>query len=81
MPVTYAEFYCGMTNDPHEGDPSAVYKDETPVPVSSIRPTLANIVSAVCGESHQDAYLMFSWGGDGVPYTCVLLQVTMCPSS
>ena len=50
-PVTYAEFYRVMTNDPHEGDPSAVYTDETPVPVGGIRPTPANIVSDVYGDS------------------------------
>ena len=35
-PVTYAEFYRIVTNDPHEGDPSAVYKDKTPVPVGDL---------------------------------------------
>ena len=54
-PVTYAEFYCVVTNDPHKGDPSTVYKDKTTVPVCGIRPTPSNIVSAVCGESNPDA--------------------------
>ena len=35
-PVIYAEFYRIVTNDPHEGDPFAVYEDETPVPVGGI---------------------------------------------
>ena len=61
-PVTYAEFHRVVTNDPHEGDPSAVYEDETPVHVSGIRSTPANIVSAVCGDSNPDAYLLFSRG-------------------
>ena len=43
-PVTYAEYYCVVTNGPHEGDPSAVYKDKTPFPLGGIRPTPANIV-------------------------------------
>ena len=80
-PVTYAEYYRVVTNDPHEGDPSAVYEDETPVPVGGIRPTPVNIVSAVCGDSNPDACLLFSRGADGVPYARVLLQVTMCPRS
>ena len=57
-PVTYTEFYRVVTNDPHKGDPSAVYKDKTLVPVGGIRPTPANIVSAVCGDSNPDAYLL-----------------------
>ena len=81
LPVTYAEFYRVVTNDPHDGDPSAIYEDETPVPVGGVRATTANIVSAVCGESNPDAYLMFTRGGDGVPIARVLLQVTMCPRS
>ena len=48
--VTYVEFYRVVTNDPHKGDPSAVYEEETPVPVGGIRPTLANIFLAVCGD-------------------------------
>ena len=80
-PVTYAEYYHVVTNDPHEGDPSAVYKDETPVPFGGIRPTPANIFSAVCGDSNPDAYLLFSRGGGGAPYARVLLQITMCPRS
>ena len=55
-PVRYAEYYRVMTNDLHEGDPSVVYKDETPVsPVGGIRPTPANIVTAVCGDFNPDA--------------------------
>ena len=80
-PVTYEEYYRVVTNDPHEGDPSAVYEDETPVPVGGIRLTPANIVTAVCGDLNPDAYLLFSKGGYGVPYARVLLQVTMCPHS
>ena len=80
-PVTYAEFYHIVTNNPHEGDPSAVYGEETPVPVGGIRPTPANIVSAVCGDSKPDSYLLFSRGGYRVSYARVLLQVTMCPRS
>ena len=80
-PVTYADFYRVGTNDLYKGDPSAVYKDETPVTACGIRPTPAHIVSAVCGESNPDAYLLFLRGGDGVPYARVLLQVTMCQRS
>ena len=58
-PVMYQEYYRVVTNDPHEGDPSAVYEDEIPVTVGGIRPTPANIVTAVCGESNPDAYLLF----------------------
>ena len=81
LPVTYAEFYCVVTNDPHEGDQFAVYEDKTPVPVGGIRPTPVNIVLDVCGDSNPDAYLLLSRGGDRVPYARVLLQVTMCPCS
>ena len=77
-PVTYAEFYRVMTNDPHDGDPSAIYEDETPVPVGGVRATSANIVSAVCVDYNPDAYLPFTKGGNGVPIARVLLQVTMC---
>ena len=35
-PVTYAEYYRVVMNDPHEGDPIAVYEDETLVPVGGI---------------------------------------------
>ena len=37
LPVTYAELYHVVTNDPHDGDPSAIYEDETPVPVGGVR--------------------------------------------
>ena len=80
--VTYTEYYRVVTSNPHEGDLSAVYEDETPVSsVSGVRPTPANIVTAVCGGSNPDAYLLFAKGVDGVPYVRVLLQVTMCPRS
>ena len=35
-PITYTEYYRVVTNDPHEGDLSAVYEDKTPVPVGGI---------------------------------------------
>ena len=35
-PVTYAELYRVVTNDPHNGDPSAVYNDETSVHVGGL---------------------------------------------
>ena len=75
--VTYAEFYRVVTNDPHDGDPSAIFEDETPVPVRGVRVTPAKIVSAVCKDSNPDAYLLFTRGVDGVPIARVLLQVTM----
>ena len=80
-PVTYAEFYRVVTNNLHDGDPNAIFKDETPVRVWEVRATPANIVSAVCGDTYLDAYLLFAKGGDGVPIARVLLQVTMCPPS
>ena len=61
-PVTHAEYYRVGTNDPHEGDLSAVYEDETPVLVGGIRLTPANIVSAICRDSNPDAYLLLSRG-------------------
>ena len=36
MPVTYAEFYRVVTNEPHKGDPCAVYEDETLVPIGGL---------------------------------------------
>ena len=66
-PVTYAEYYRVVTNDPHEGDRSAVYKYKTPVPVGGIRPTPANIVTSVYGDSNPDAYLLLSKGGGQGP--------------
>ena len=50
-------------------------------PGGGVRATPANIVSAVCGDSKPDAYLLFTRGGDGVPIARVLLQITMCPHS
>ena len=79
--VTYAEFYGVVTNDPHDGDPSAIFEDETPVHVGGVQATPANIISAVCGDTNLDAYLLFTKGGYGVPIARVLLQVTMCPRS
>ena len=35
-PVTYAEFYRIVTNDPQDGDTSVVYNDETPVHVGGL---------------------------------------------
>ena len=80
-PVTYVEYYRVVTNDPKKRYPGVVYEDETTIPVSGIQPTPANIVSAVCGDSDTDSYLLFSKGVDGVPYVHVLLQVIMCPRS
>ena len=81
LPVTYAEFYRVVTKNPHDGDPSAIFEDETTVPIRGVRFTPANIVSAVCGDSNPDAYLLFTKGGDGVSIARALLQVTMCPRS
>ena len=66
-PVTYAEFYRVGTNDPHNRDPSAIFEDETPVHVEWVLATPANIISAVCGDTNPDAYLLFTKGGDGFP--------------
>ena len=52
-----------------------------PVHVWGVRATPANIISAVCGDTYQDAYLLFTKGGYGVPIARVLLQVTLCPRS
>ena len=81
LTVTYAEFYRVVTNNPHDGNPSAIYEDKTPVHVGGVLATPANIFSAVCRDSNQNAYLLFTRGGDGVPIARVLLQVTMCPRS
>ena len=80
-PVSYAEFYRVVMNDPHDGDPTAIFEDETPVHVGGGRAPPANIISSVCGDTNPDVYLMFTKGGDEVPIVCVLLQVTMCPRS
>ena len=70
-----------MTNDPHDGEPSAIFEDKTPVHVGGIQATPANIISAVFGDTNPDAYLLFTKGGYGFPIARVLLQVTMCPHS
>ena len=80
-PVSYAEFYRIVTNDPHNGDPTAIFEDETPVHVGGVRATPARIISTVYGGIHPDAYLLFTKGGDGIPIARILLQVTMCPHS
>ena len=63
-----------MTNDTHDGDPTAIFEDETPVHVGGVRATPANIISAVCGcgDTNPDAYILFTKGGDGVPIARVL---------
>ena len=81
LPVSYAEFYRVVKNDPHDWDPTAIFEDKTPVHVGGVRVTLASIISTVCGDINPDAYLLFTKGGDGVPIVRVLLQVTMCPHS
>ena len=81
LPVSYAEFYRVVTNDPHDGNPTDIFEDKTPVHVGGVRAAPANIISAVCGDTNPDAYLLFTKGGDGVPIARVLLQVTMCPRS
>ena len=66
---------------PHDRDPSAISEDKTPVHVGGVWATSDNIISAVCGDTNPDVYLLFTKGGDGVPIARVLLQVTMCPRS
>ena len=80
-PVTYAEFYRVVTNDPHYDNPSAISEDETPVHVGGVRAMPANIVSAVCRDSNPDMYILFTRGGDWLRIARVLLQVTICPHS
>ena len=80
-PVLYTELYHIVRNDPHDGDPTAIFEDDTPVHVGGVRATTASIISTVCGDINPDAYLLFTKGGDGVPIVRVLLQVTMCPCS
>ena len=74
-PVSYAEFYCVVTNDPHDEDPTAFFEDETPVHVGGVRATPASFVSTVCGDINPYAYLLFTKGGDGVP-----MRVSSCRS-
>ena len=81
LPVSYAEFYRVVTNDPHDGDPTTIFEDETPVHVGGVRATPESIISTVCGDIYLDAYLLFTKGGDGVLIVRVLLQVTICPHS
>ena len=81
LPVSYVEFYRVVTNNPHDGYPTAIFEDETPVHIGWVRPTSASIISTAYGDINPDAYLLFTKGGDGVPIARVLLQVTMCPRS
>ena len=67
-PVSYAEFYRVVTNDPHDVDPSAIFEEKTPVHVGGVRATLANSISAVCGDTNLDAYLLFTKGGRWGPH-------------
>ena len=66
-PVSYTEFYRVVTNDLHDGDPTAIFEDETPVHVGGFWATPESIVSIVCGDINPDAYLLFTKGGDRVP--------------
>ena len=47
-PVSYAEFYRIVTNNPHDGDPTTIFEDKTPVHVGGVRATPASIISTVC---------------------------------
>ena len=49
-PVSYAEFYRIVMNDLHDGDPTEIFEDETPVHVGGVRATPASIISTVCGD-------------------------------
>ena len=80
-PILYADFYHNVTNDPHDGDPTAIFEDKTPVHVGGVWVTPASIISIVCEDLNPNAYLLFTKGGDGVSIARVLLQVTMCPCS
>ena len=80
-PQTAETMLAVVTNDPHNGDPTAIFEDEMPVHVGGVWETPASIISTVCGDINPDAYLLFIKGGDGVPIACILLQVTMCPCS
>ena len=80
-PVLYAEFYRVVTNNPHDGDPTAIFEDETPVHVGGVWAMPASIISTVCGDINPDSYLLFTKGVNRVPIARVLLQVTMCPRS
>ena len=53
-PVSYAEFYRVVTNDPHDGDPPAIFEDEMPVHVGGVWATPASIISTVCGDINPD---------------------------
>ena len=48
-PVLYKEFYRVVTNNPHNGDPIAIFEDETPVHVGGVQATPASIISTICG--------------------------------
>ena len=63
-PVSYAEFYRVVTNDPHDGDPTANVQDETPVLVGGVWATPESIISTVCGDINPDTYLLFTKGGE-----------------
>ena len=52
LPVSYTEFYRVVINDPHDGDPTSIFEDETPVHVGGVWDTPANIISAVCGDTN-----------------------------
>ena len=72
LPVLYAEFYRVVTNDPHDGDPTAIFEDETPFHIGGVWATPVSIISTVCGYINPDAYLLFTKGGDGFPIVRVL---------
>ena len=67
LPVSYADFYRVVTKDPHDGDPTAIFEDKTPVHIGGVRATPASIISTVCGDINPDAYLLFTKGGKQGP--------------
>ena len=72
-PVSYAEFYRVVTNDPQDGDPTAIFEYKTPVHVGGVRAMPASIISTVCGDINSDAYLLFPKGVYGVIIARALL--------
>ena len=74
-PISYGEFYRVVTNNPHDGYPTAIFMDKTPFHVGGVRATPESIISIVCGDINPDAYLLFTKGETGSR-----LRVSSCRS-
>ena len=80
-PTSYAQYYSVAANDPHGGDPTAIFHAERAAldDANDVRPTPASILEAMSSDPNPDAYLGFEQRATAPPTTYVLLRATKVP--